>query len=204
MILPDLKIERKLWQKGYTYIAGIDEVGRGSWAGPLVVAAVILPQNFKIPANLADSKLLKHSQRLKLSKIIKQLAIAYSVVEISASRINKVNIGKASHEAFRKVLRELTPSADYCLIDAFYIKHFSKKRQKAVKNGDKICASIAAASIVAKVYRDNLMKRLHFKYPNYGLGRHKGYGTRLHQAAIKTFGFTRIHRTVYNLQYLIS
>jgi len=204
MLLPDLALEKNLWQSGYRFIAGIDEVGRGAFAGPLVVGAVILPVNYKIPAGLADSKLLKHAQRVRLTKIIKEKSIATAIVEISPTRINKINIGKATHEAFRKVVKKILPAPDFCLIDAFYIKHYSKDRQQAVKNGDKICASIAAASIIAKVYRDELMKKLHFKYPQYGFAKHKGYGTVFHQQAIKVHGFTKIHRTVYNLGYLNS
>lgn len=202
MLLPDLTLERKLWQKGYKFVAGLDEVGRGSWAGPLVVAAVILPQDFLPPQGLADSKMLKHRKRVKMAKIITKYAISTAIAQIPVTRINKVNIGRATHEAFRKALKNLSVTPDFCLIDAFYIKHVSKKRQQAVRNGDKICASIASASIIAKVYRDSLMKKLHYKYPAYGFGKHKGYGTKLHQQAIKTYGFTKIHRTSYNLDYL--
>ena len=196
--------ENFAFKKGFKVVAGIDEVGRGAWAGPLVVAAVILPQNFQIPTGLADSKLLKHSQRVEQAKIIKSKAIASAIVEISPSKINKIKMAKAAHVAFRKAIRQLTVKPDFCLIDAFYIKHFSKKHQIAIIGGDKICASIAAASILAKVYRDNLMRKLHFAYPAYGFGKHKGYGTKFHQAAISKFGFTKIHRTSYNLNYLIS
>lgn len=204
MVLPSLTIEKGFWRQGYQNIAGIDEVGRGSWAGPLVVAGVIFPKNLKIPEGLADSKLLKPKARTNLDRIIKNLAISWSTVEISSSRIDKIKIGKATHEAFRKLIRTLKPRPDFCLIDAFYIKHFSRKNQKAIKNGDKICASISAASIVAKVYRDSLMKKFHCKYPSYGFGKNKGYGTRYHQAAIRNFGLSKIHRKSYNLSYLLA
>ena len=203
-IKPTLLLETKLWNQGYQYVAGIDEVGRGAWAGPLVAAAVILPQNFKVPRNLADSKLLKHKNRVILAKIIKKIAISISIIEISSTRIDKINIANATNTAFKKAVKTLTPVPDFCLIDAFYIKRFARKYQHAIKNGDKLCASIAAASIIAKVYRDNLMRKLHFSYPLYGFGKHKGYGTRQHQEAIKQHGFTNIHRTSYNLSYLIS
>lgn len=204
MELPNLAIERKLWQQGYKYIVGIDEVGRGSWAGPLVAGGVIFPENINIPKGLADSKLLKPRKRFALDKIIRSVALAVSVVEVSSSQIDRVKIGKATHGAFRKVIRSFKLKPDFCLVDAFYIKHFSKKNQKAVKNGDQVSASIAAASIVAKVYRDNLMKRLHFKYPNYGFGKHKGYGTHYHQQAIRMFGLSKIHRKSYNIGYLLA
>lgn len=202
MIKPTLNLENSLWQKGYNYIVGIDEVGRGSWAGPLVVAGVILPKNFVIPDGLADSKLVRPNHRIELSKLINQSAVRISIVQIQPKDIDKVGVGKATHIAFRKVAANLTP--DFCLIDAFYIEHFARKRQQAVKDGDKICASIAAASIVAKVYRDDLMRKVHFKYPQYGFGKHKGYGTKMHQEAIKKYGFTKIHRHSYNLDFLFQ
>lgn len=204
MILPDLKIENSIWRQGNRHVVGIDEVGRGSWAGPLVVAGVIFPQNVILPDGLADSKLLKHRQRVRLTKIINKIAIDYAIVEISVKCINRINIGKATHQAFRKVITSLSIKPDYYLIDAFYINHISKKYQKAVKNGDKICASIAAASIIAKVYRDKIMRKLHYKYPNYGFGKHKGYGTKIHQSAIKTHGLTAVHRLSFNLNCSVS
>ncbi|MEX2028814.1 MAG: ribonuclease HII [Candidatus Curtissbacteria bacterium] len=204
MITPTLEIENSLWAKGYNYIVGIDEVGRGSWAGPLVVAGVILPKNFVIPEDLADSKLVKPQARQKLSKFIQQTAVAFATAQIEPRGIDKHGVGQATHEAFRKVIKILTPVPDFALIDAFYIKRFLRSRQQAVKDGDKICASIAAASIVAKVYRDSLMKKAHFKYPQYGFGKHKGYGTKMHQEAIKKYGFTKIHRLSYNLDFLFQ
>ncbi len=202
MVKPTLDLENSLWQKGYSAIVGIDEVGRGSWAGPLVVAGVILPKDFQIPDGLADSKLVKPNLRVELSKLINRLAVRVSITEIKPREIDKVGVGKATHIAFRKVVAELKP--DFCLIDAFYIKHFARKRQSAVKDGDKVCASIAAASIVAKVYRDDLMRKLHFQYPGYGFGKHKGYGTKMHQEAIKKYGFSKIHRLSYNMDYLFA
>lgn len=204
MVLPTLDIESSLWQKGYRYIVGIDEVGRGSWAGPLVAAGVILPVNFLIPEGLADSKLVPPLIRDKLAKFISQNAISTYVAQISAGRIDKIGIGKATHEAFREIVRKIAPEPQFCLIDAFYIKYFSRKKQMAVKDGDKICASISAASIVAKVYRDNLMRRLHSKYPNYNFAKHKGYGTKDHQSAIKKYGLSKIHRFSYNLDFLFT
>ena len=204
MILPTLDIESSLWQKGYKYIVGIDEVGRGSWAGPLVAAGVILPLNFSIPDGLADSKLVKPNLRKKLADFIKKSSINTYIAEISSKQIDKIGVGKATHKAFRQITRKIAPTPEFCLIDAFYIKYFSRKKQMAVANGDKICASIAAASIVAKVYRDNLMKKMHFIYPNYGFGKHKGYGTRFHQKAIKKYGLLKIHRRSYNLDFLFA
>lgn len=200
MVFPTLNIETKLWNTGYRYIAGLDEVGRGSFAGSVCVGAVIFPKDCELLEGLADSKLLKPRQREQLAVRIKHHAISWSVVEISVSIINKVGIGQATQMAFRKAVKSLDKQADFVLIDAFYIKHLNRKRQKAVADGDKICASISAASIIAKVHRDKLMKKLSKKYPKYGFGKHKGYGTKKHQGAIKKYGLSRIHRTSFNLQ----
>lgn len=199
MITPTLNIEKKLWNLGYHYIAGLDEVGRGSFAGPVVVGAVIFPKDIILPEGIADSKLLKPRQREKLELRIKNLAISWSIAEISVSVINKVGIGKATQMAFRKAIKNLEKSPDFVLIDAFYIKHLNRKRQKPIKDGDKVCASISAASIIAKVYRDKLMKKLAKKYPKYGFSKHKGYGTKAHQEAIRRYGLSRIHRKSFNL-----
>lgn len=202
MILPDFQYENHYFQKGANFILGIDEVGRGSWAGPLVAAGVILPRNFTIPKTLADSKQVKKSERKKLSKLIHSQAIGTKIVEISDTHINNWGIGKATQLAFRKIVQTISPSPDFVLIDAFYIKLISRKKQLAIKHGDEKSASIAAASIIAKVYRDNLMGKLAKIYPNYGFEKHKGYGTKSHQEAIKNFGFSTIHRTSYNLRFL--
>lgn len=201
---PDLSFENSLWQKGFNYVAGIDEVGRGSWAGPVVAAGVILPKNFKIPRVFGDSKQLKPLLRQKLSNFIKEAAIAYYISEVSVTQINKIGIGKASQVAFRKVAKFLIPKPQFILMDAFYIKHLNRKNQMAIKGGDELSASIASASIIAKVYRDSLMKKLSKIYPQYGFGKHKGYGTKRHQAAIRNYGFSKIHRTSYNLGFLFQ
>lgn len=203
MILPTLKIEQNLWRQGKKYVCGLDEVGRGSFAGPVVVGAVIFPQEVLLPDGLADSKLLKPLQRKLQAVRIKEQALDWTVAEINVSVINKFGIGKATHMAFRKAIKSLRIKPDFILIDAFYIRHLNKKKQLAVKEGDKVCASIAAASIIAKVHRDKLMKKLHLKYPVYGFGKHKGYGTKLHQQSIKKNGICRIHRTSFNLSKFI-
>lgn len=199
MIYPTLDIETKLWNSGYSYIAGIDEVGRGCFAGPVVVGAVIFPKNCLLIDGVADSKLLNVRQREKLAKSIMDCAVSWAVAEVSVAIINKVGIGQATQMAFRKAVKSLNKRADFVLIDAFYIKHFNRKNQQAVKDGDKICASISAASIIAKVHRDKLMKGLAKKYPQYGFAKHKGYGTKFHQEAIRKHGLSRIHRTSFNL-----
>ena len=200
MITPTLQTERKLWKLGYRYIAGLDEVGRGCFAGPVIVAAVIFPKDFQMIEGLADSKLLKPKQREKLAVLIKEQATSWAVAEIGVPAINKVGIGKATQMAFRKAIKNLSIRPDFVVIDAFYVKHLNRKRQKPIKDGDKICASISAASIIAKVYRDRLMKKLQKKYPQYGFAKHKGYGTKAHQEAIRKYGLSRIHRKSFNLE----
>ena len=204
MISPSLIFEKKLWKQGFKSIVGIDEVGRGSFAGPVVVGAVVFSPDCIIPEGVADSKLLKPRQRVKLAKEIKEFAKSTAVAEIAVPKINKFGIGKATQMAYRLVIRNLNINPDFVLIDAFYIKHFNRKNQKAIKAGDKICTSIAAASIIAKVYRDNLMKKLHKIYPQYGFAKHKGYGTKLHQEAIKKFGLSRLHRKSFNLEKFLA
>lgn len=204
MTAPTLLIESSLWEKGYENIVGIDEVGRGSWAGPLVAAGVILPRDFVIPDGLADSKQVSPQTRSKLAKYLRQTAIGIYIAKISPLRIDNHGIAKATADAFRQIARRLMPIPDFCLIDAFHIKYFSQNKQMAVIGGDKICASIAAASIIAKVYRDSLMKRLNKVYPGYGLAKHKGYGTKSHQEAIKIYGLTKIHRVSYKLNFLLT
>lgn len=204
MILPTLKVEKSLWKKGFTNVVGIDEVGRGSWAGPLVAAGVILPKNFIAPKNFADSKQISPQLRTQFDKIIRQQAKCVAVAEISHSTINKIGVGIANQMAFRKVLKLLAVPADFVLVDALHIKYLAKSIQNPIKHGDQIVTSIAAASIVAKVYRDNLMQGLAKNFPKYGFEKHKGYGTKIHQDAILKYGFCNIHRTSYNLNFLFT
>jgi len=204
MVLPNLSFEEKLWRQGFNYVIGIDEVGRGSWAGPLVAAGVILPKNFQVPSGFAESKQITAAKREKFAKLIRNKALAIKITEISSPQINKIGISRATQFIFRKIIRSINLNPDYFLVDAFNIRYFPKSRQLAIKGGDKKSASIAAASIVAKVYRDSLMSNLSQKFPNYGFEKHKGYGTKYHQAMIKLHGFASIHRTSYNLNYLIS
>ncbi len=190
--------ENRLWQQGKKVIAGIDEVGRGAWAGPVVAAAVVFPPFFDSPFDLYDSKLLRPKQREVLAEKIISVA-AVGIGSIGVSTINKTGIKNATQDAFKKAVRALKTQTDYFLIDAFYISDWDKANQLPIKGGDRICSSIAAASVVAKVYRDRIMRELSPKYPVYRFERHKGYGTKLHQDAIGKHGFSKIHRTSFNL-----
>jgi ribonuclease HII len=207
MKLPGFRYERKLWRQGYKLVAGADEVGRGCFAGPVVAAAVVFASTaLALPSEIIinDSKKLRPRQREKGAKWIKENAFAWGVGQASVGQINKFGIKKASEIAFRKAIQEAQSKSkiDYLLIDAFYIPYvrsLRRKNQLAIVNGDEKSLSIAAASIIAKVYRDKLMARLsrQSKYKKYGWGRNKGYGTRQHQLAIKKYGITRLHRKVF-------
>lgn len=191
--------EQSYWNTGKKAIVGLDEVGRGSWAGPVVVAGVIFPSDCVLDFALADSKLLSPQIRENLVDKIKQASIAYAVSEVSVVAINKQGIGKATQRAFRKTLAKLKDLYDFIFVDAFYVNHISKNIQKPIIHGDQISATIAAASIIAKVYRDGLMVKLHETYPNYRFDIHKGYGTKAHQQAIRNFGLSEVHRTSFAL-----
>ncbi|MCG2685981.1 ribonuclease HII, partial [Candidatus Parcubacteria bacterium] len=167
VILPTLNYEKKLWNSGYQLVAGIDEAGRGSWAGPVVAAAVIFPPTISIPEGLRDSKLLPPRRREELFEVIKSLATAYSIAEIGVPIIDRVGIGRATQYAMRRALRQLEPAAEFHLIDYYSLKYIPKSKQKPIKFGDKLCASIAAASILAKVHRDHLLVELGRQYPSY-------------------------------------
>lgn len=205
--LPNLKNETELWKKGYVVI-GIDEVGRGAFAGPLFVGGVIFNPRSNIQHlesyGINDSKKLKPNKRKVLAKVIQNESLAYHVSKVNVAIINRLGIGKATFIAMRDVVknsREKLPNQKiFVLVDKFYIKHLrgiSLKNQKGIVHGDEISLSIAAASIIAKVARDNHMRKLSAKYKNYGWGRNKGYGTRDHQTAIRKFGKTKIHRDTF-------
>ena len=204
MFLPSLDFEKNLWKKGIDYIVGIDEVGRGSWAGPLVATGVILPKNFKIPQGFADSKQLTKKSRESFDKYIREIALGLYISQITNITINKVGLSKSTQIAFRQIINRIKPKQEFVLIDAFHIKYLKKSKQTAIIKGDEKCASIAAASIVAKVYRDKLMENYKNIYPMYGFEMHKGYGTKFHQEAIQKYGFCQIHRTGYNLNFMFS
>lgn len=206
---PSFEFEDYYWQKGYEYIIGADEVGRGAFAGPVVVASVIFPKNIKIDG-INDSKLLSPQKREVLFEVIIKNAFFYSIDEVSVSIINKHGIGKATQTAFRKSIRNILQkllaysSAKHpqLLVDGFYIpyvKGMSNKFQTPIIKGDQKSVSIAAASILAKVYRDNVMKKLHTRFPKYRFDIHKGYGTKFHQEMIKKHGLCPLHRTSFNL-----
>lgn len=199
-IKPSFDHEQLLWNQGLKHIAGVDEVGRGCFAGPVVAAAVILPRDFNATDEINDSKKLTAKKRKELSEIIKTYALAYSIAEVSVDVINQIGVGKAAQQAFVNAINNLSTPPEHILIDAFYIENLNKSIQKPIIHGDGISISIAAASIIAKVYRDELMEKLHEQYAHYDFLTNKGYGTKKHQEAIKQFGLSDLHRKSFNLE----
>ncbi len=184
-----LAFEKTLWEEGYEYIAGCDEVGRGPMAGPLVVAAVILPKEGI--EGLNDSKKLSAKKREELSKIIKEKALDYAITYIDVDEVDYLNVYQASKKAMIESIRKLK-KVDYVLSDAMPIEF--EYPVKDIIKGDSKSASIAAASIIAKVERDHYMDELALKYPVYGFEKHKGYVTKYHLAAIEKYGVIDEHR----------
>ncbi len=193
---PNTRIERELFDKGYTIVVGTDEVGRGAWAGPIVAAAVALPPTPRI-YRVADSKQLTPQRRETLAARIKSIALHWAVGAVSAEDIDRIGIGPANHEAIRRAVHNLHTAIDHILIDAFAVAGLPAPITNII-HGDATVYSIAAASIVAKVERDHLMDQLHEQYPEYGFNEHKGYGTPQHHTALQAHGLCHIHRRSFH------
>jgi len=198
--IPGLKLteEKLCTEKGYHLVAGIDEVGRGCLAGPVVAAAVIMPLD-KHPAwykQVRDSKLLSPEQREYLSPCIHETAVSIGTGAVESYLIDSLGMTGAVRLAMKRALEGLLPQPDFVLIDYLTIPGLALP-QKGVENGDTLCFSIACASIVAKVFRDHLMVDLDRKYPGYALARHRGYGTEEHVACLKKLGPSPIHRRLF-------
>ncbi|WP_297988956.1 ribonuclease HII [Anoxybacillus sp.] len=186
-----LQYERSLYERGVRYIAGVDEVGRGPLAGPVVAAAVILPQDVFLP-HLDDSKKLSETKREQLFSLIQQTALAIGIGVVSAREIDELNIYEATKKAMVEAVQSLSVVPEHLLIDAMHIP--LSIPQTSIIKGDAHSASIAASSIIAKVTRDRMMKQLGDKYPQYGFERHMGYGTKEHLQAIEQYGVIEEHR----------
>jgi ribonuclease HII len=186
-----LRYEKRAWAAGASKVAGVDEVGRGSLFGPVVAAAVILDPSYRV-RGLRDSKLLLAERREILAVRIREHAIAWAIAAVDAARIDQINIYQASRVAMREAVGELAPGADHLLVDALRLD--CCQTQDAIIHGDALSASIAAASILAKVERDRMMCEWDAVFPAYGLASHKGYSTPRHLAALREFGPTPLHR----------
>ncbi|MBI5039276.1 MAG: ribonuclease HII [Nitrospirae bacterium] len=192
MPVPDLSFEHEAYRQGYRLIAGIDEVGRGSLAGPVVAAAVILPPGLIIDG-VNDSKKLTPARREVLYHVIHQHALATGIGVVGNEDIDRVNILRATIRAMEMAVRDLKISPDYLLIDAVSLSD-SRIPQRPIIKGDMLSISIAAASIVAKVTRDRLMTEEHSVFPQYNFMTHKGYATRDHVSRLRLYGPSIIHR----------
>jgi ribonuclease HII len=194
--IPTLEEEMALLSQGYSFIAGLDEAGRGCLAGPVVAAAVVLPLNEEISSQLAgvrDSKQMTALARERFFAVIKQHALSVGVGIGSVELIDRRNILQATKQAMKDALTQLSPAPQALLLDALYLRDIALPQRSLIK-GDARCLSIAAASVIAKVTRDHLMIQLHQEYPAYGFDQHKGYGTSAHLAALQEHGATSHHR----------
>ncbi len=196
--VPKVVEEQACYIQGYRYPAGIDEVGRGCLAGPVVASAVIMPRGQRLPwhKRVRDSKLLTPEQREEISPYIHDAAVTVGTGVVDSYLIDQLGMTAAVHLAMRLAVTRLQPQPDYLLIDYLTVPTL-KFPQKGVEDGDTLCFSIACASIIAKVYRDHLMKDLDRRYPGYGLARHKGYATAEHIICLRKLGPCPIHRRLF-------
>lgn len=186
-----LRYEKKAWAAGAVRVAGVDEVGRGSLFGPVVAAAVILNPAYRV-RGLRDSKLLPAERREVLAERIREHAVAWAIAAVDAARIDQINIYQASRVAMREAVTRLAIAPDHLLVDA--VRLDCEQAQNPIIHGDALSASIAAASIIAKVERDRMMCEWDAFFPAYGLASHKGYSTPKHLAALREYGPTPLHR----------
>lgn len=191
-----LDFEKPFWQKN-KLVAGIDEVGRGCLAGPVVAAAVVLPRDFQNELGINDSKQVPEKKRIELSKIIENQANSIAIHQLDNREIDRINIRNATLICMQKAVDTLPNSIEHAFIDGNYFVHDAIAFTTVIK-GDAICLSIAAASIVAKVWRDTWMKTVaHESYPEYGFDKHKGYATQQHLRALEKFGPCELHRKTF-------
>jgi len=195
-------LENALRRMGFCHVAGVDEVGRGCLAGPVVAAAVVLHPDKHVPG-VCDSKLVPATEREKLFERITRHAVAWAVASADPREIDTINIHQASLIAMRRAILALTPLPDIVLVDAFRVPDLPMA-QRGVLHGDRRCSAIAAASIVAKVTRDRQMLQLHERDARYGFDRHKGYATADHLDAVARFGYSEAHRRSFRPQTLFD
>ncbi|MDI6804191.1 MAG: ribonuclease HII [Bacteroidota bacterium] len=200
--LTALTYERELWQTGKRFVAGVDEAGRGPLAGPVVAAAVVFPRELVIDG-IKDSKTLSEKKRTDLFEQIHLKALSIGVGIVDHALIDEINVLNATFKAMHKAIGELEPAPEHLLVDGPYFVELNIPALKIV-DGDSKCFTIAAASIIAKVIRDNMMIEYDKLYPQYGFAKHKGYGTEEHIEAIRKYGFCEIHRKSFKIRSLNS
>ena len=189
------RLENAIRRAGVRFVAGVDEVGRGCLAGPVMAGAVVLDPD-RLVSGIADSKLLSADERERLFDEIVQSAVAWTVTRIDAAEIDRINIHRASLQAMHDAVLALAPVPGFVLVDGFRIPGLSMP-QRALVGGDRRSSAIAAASILAKVTRDRVMVSLHAEDPRYGFDQHKGYATRQHLEAVARFGYSSVHRKTF-------
>lgn len=195
--MDELIYEKELFEKGFPLVAGVDEVGRGPLAGPVVAAAVILPlEEGKRIFGIDDSKKLSKKKREYLAEKIREVAVAYAIEEVGEGTIDEINILQATRLAMKRAIERLSPRPDFVLTDGNMTLDISVP-QKSIVKGDAKVASIGAASVLAKVYRDKLMEEFAKMYPWYGFEHNAGYGTKAHVEAIREMGICEIHRKTF-------
>lgn len=197
--MPDFGREAELWAQGFRHVAGVDEAGRGPLAGPVVVAAVILPREWPSELALDDSKRLAAEARERLFDEVRGRALAWKVRVMPPALIDRVNILQATLQGMAEAVRALRPGADFVLVDGNRLPALAQPAEALVK-GDGRCCSIAAASIVAKVVRDRLMQVYGRRYPRWGFAEHKGYPTAAHVEALRRWGPSPIHRRSFRVR----
>jgi len=201
LVFPQLSIEQELWSQSLTAIAGVDEVGMGPLAGPVVAAAVVLPAYASLetlPQGVRDSKTLTAKARERLEQEIRQTASGIGLGIVEVEEIDRINIYQAGLKAMRLAITDLPALPDHVLIDGRALPELPYPQTTFIK-GDRDIYTIAAASIVAKVHRDRLMKELHERYPQYGFAKHMGYGTAAHREALRQYGPCPAHRRSFRL-----
>ena len=194
--MPDFGLEDRLRRQGFARIAGVDEAGRGPLAGPVVAAAVVLPREWRTEVLLDDSKRLTAEQREASFGAIQRLALGWSVAVVSSTEVDRLNVLQAALQAMAEAVAGLDPSPDFVLVDGNRLPNWNRPARAVVK-GDGLSLSIAAASIVAKVVRDGIMRDFGRRYPEWEFDRHKGYGTPRHLEALRRHGPSPIHRLTF-------